>query len=198
MELKTLKIAEIKPYKKNARKNDEAAKTVAKSIEQCTYIAPIIVDENNVILAGHTRWKAMKLLGRDECECIVKEGLTEEQKKKYRLIDNKTNELASWDFDMLADELEGLDFGDIDLDWGVVEEPEEKEAVEDDCEVVILEEPKAKLGQIYQLGRHRLMCGDSTNKEDVKRLLNGEKADMVFTDPPYGVNVKGEKEKGIL
>lgn len=118
MELKTLKIKDIHPYERNARKNDQAVDAVAKSIEQCSYVAPIVVDENHVILAGHTRWKALKKLGHTECECIVKDGLTEEQKKKYRLLDNKTNELAEWDFDLLADELDGLDFGDLELDWG--------------------------------------------------------------------------------
>lgn len=124
MELVKLKISDIKPYEKNARKNDKAVEAVAKSIEQCTYVAPIIVDENHVILAGHTRWKAMKRLGRTECECIVKDGLTEDQKKKYRLLDNKTNELADWDFDMLPEELEVLDFGDLVLDWGVENQKE--------------------------------------------------------------------------
>lgn len=119
MELKTLKIKDIHPYEKNARKNDQAVDAVVKSIEQCSYVAPIVVDEKNVILAGHTRYKAMKKLGRTECECIVKGGLTEEQKRKYRLLDNKTNELADWDFDLLADELEGLDFGDLELDWEI-------------------------------------------------------------------------------
>lgn len=119
MELKTIKIKDIHPYERNARKNDQAVDAVAKSIEQCSYVAPIVVDENHVILAGHTRWKALKKLGRTECECIVKDGLTEEQKKKYRLLDNKTNELADWDFDLLADELEGLDFGALELDWGL-------------------------------------------------------------------------------
>lgn len=130
MELQTLKIKNIHPYERNARKNDQAVDAVAKSIEQCSYVAPIVVDENHVILAGHTRWKALKKLGRTECECIVKDGLTDEQKKKYRLLDNKTNELADWDFDLLADELDGLDFGSLDLDWGIeedeAEEPKER------------------------------------------------------------------------
>lgn len=201
MELKTLKIKSIHPYERNARKNDQAVDAVAKSIEQCSYAAPIVVDENHVILAGHTRWKALKKLGRTECECIVKDGLTEEQKKKYRLLDNKTNELADWDFDLLADELDGLDFGDLKLDWEIEERQEEKEVVEDDYEVEIPEEPKAKLGQVYRLGSHRLMCGDSTKREDVERLMDGIKADMVFTDPPYGVSYSGghnkKKRKGI-
>ena len=124
MELQTLKIKDIHPYERNARKNDQAVDAVAKSIEQCTYVAPIVVDENHVILAGHTRWKALKKLGRTECECIVKDGLTDEQKKKYRLLDNKTNELADWDFDLLADELDGLDLTAFDFDWGIEDEDE--------------------------------------------------------------------------
>ena len=124
MELQTIKIKDIHPYERNARKNDQAVDAVAKSIEQCSYVAPIVVDENHVILAGHTRWKALKKLGRTECECIVKDGLTDEQKKKYRLLDNKTNELADWDFDLLADELDGLDLTAFDFDWGIEDENE--------------------------------------------------------------------------
>lgn len=119
MILKTISIDDIRPYENNPRKNDKAVDIVAESIRQCTYVAPIVVDEKNVILAGHTRYKALKKLGRKEAECIIKEGLTEDQKKKYRLLDNKTNELADWDFALLADELDGMDFGDIELDWGV-------------------------------------------------------------------------------
>lgn len=119
MELKKIKLSEIKPYERNARKNDEAVEYVIKSIKQCEYIAPIILDENNVILAGHTRYKALKKLGYKEAECVIKEGLTEEQKKKYRLLDNKTSEFAEWDFDLLEDELTDLDFGDLDIDWGI-------------------------------------------------------------------------------
>lgn len=92
---------------------------VVESIKQCGYIAPIIIDEDGVILAGHTRYKALVKMGRIEVECIVKEGLTEEQKQKYRLLDNKTNELADWDLDLLTEELDGLDFGELDLDWGL-------------------------------------------------------------------------------
>lgn len=191
MKLQTIKLKNIYPYEHNVRKNDNAVDSVVKSIEQCTYIAPIIVDENNVILAGHTRYKALKKLGRTECQCIVKNGLTEEQKKKYRLLDNKTSELSEWDFDLLSDELDGLDFGDLELDWGIEEETEQQEVVEDDYEIELPEEPKAKLGQIYQLGQHRLMCGDSTKQEDIDKLMNGTKVDMLLTDPPYNVAYQG-------
>lgn len=122
MELKKINLQDIKPYEKNTRRNEQAVDAVMKSIEQCEYIAPIILDENNIILAGHTRYKALKKLGYEEAECVVKEGLSEEQKKKYRLLDNKTNELADWDFDLLKEELYELDFEDLDLDWGIEED----------------------------------------------------------------------------
>jgi site-specific DNA-methyltransferase (adenine-specific) len=197
MELKKIELSKIKPYEKNARKNDEAVEYVVKSIQQCEYIAPIILDENNVILAGHTRYKALKKLGYKEAECVIKEGLTEEQKKKYRLLDNKTAEFADWDFDLLKDELDGIDFGDLEIDWGIdVELNEEQEVIEDEIPDAP-EEPKSKYGDIYQLGNHRLMCGDSTKKEDIEKLMNGEKADLLFTDPPYNVSIES-KSKQIL
>lgn len=114
-QLKTVKLKEIKPYENNPRHNDQAVDAVKESIKQCEYIAPIIVDEDMVILAGHTRHKALKSLGRKEAEVMIVTGLTEEQKKKYRLLDNKTNELAGWDYSALEIELDGLDFGDFDF-----------------------------------------------------------------------------------
>lgn len=116
-ELRTVATSKVKPYENNPRLNDGAVESVRKSIEQCGYVAPIVVDEDMVILAGHTRLKALKAMGRKECEVLVVSGLDEEQKRKYRLLDNKTNELALWDFDKLAYELEGLDFDDLALDW---------------------------------------------------------------------------------
>ena len=119
MQLVTKKLSEVRPYERNPRKNADAVAAVMESIQQCTYIAPIIIDENGIILAGDTRYRALKRLKRKEAEFIVKEGLTEEQKRKYRLLDNKTNELATWDIDLLEEELEGLDLGGLDLDWGI-------------------------------------------------------------------------------
>lgn len=114
-----LPVDELIPYENNPRINDEAAESVAKSIEQCGYIAPIITDEDMVILGGHTRLLAMRKLGIKECEVLVVSGLTNEQKRKYRLLDNKTAELAKWDWEMLENELFDLDFGDLELNWGV-------------------------------------------------------------------------------
>lgn len=189
MEIIKLKITEIKPYDKNPRKNDGAVDAVAESIKQCGYCAPIVIDEDNVILAGHTRLKALKKLKYKECECVRKVGMTEEQKRKYRLLDNKTNELAEWDMDLLKGELDGLDFLDFDFGFDIADESEPQAIVEDVApEVDNQAEPITKLGDIWQLGRHRLMCGDSTDKATVELLMDGKKADMVFADPPYGYN----------
>lgn len=188
MELVEISIKDIHPYENNPRKNDGAVDAVAESIKQCSYVSPIIVDENNVVLAGHTRLKALKKLGYKKVPVIVKEGLTEDQKRKYRILDNKTGELAEWDEDLLKVELADLDFGDLDLDWGDCAEEKEKEVVEDiPPEVDEENEPVCKLGDIWQLGRHRLICGDSTDKATVERLMDRKKADMILSDPPYGM-----------
>lgn len=188
MEIIKLNINEVIPYSNNPRKNDNAVDAVAESIKQCGYCSPIVIDEDNVILAGHTRLKALKKLKWKEVECVRKTGLTEEQKQKYRILDNKTAEIAEWDFDLLEQELKDLDFGDFDFgfDMSAFEEPQE--IVEDEPpEVDEDSEPITQLGDIWQLGEHRLMCGDSTNAETVKKLMNGKVADCVFTDPPYGM-----------
>ena len=115
MQLQTLKLTDVKPYERNPRKNDQAVDAVAESIKQCGYCAPIIVDENMVILAGHTRYKALKKLKWQEATVLVREGMSEEQKQKYRLLDNKTNEFAAWDDELLREELKGLDFDGFDF-----------------------------------------------------------------------------------
>lgn len=187
-----LKLSEIMPYENNARKNDKAVKDVAESIKQCGYIAPIIVDENNVILAGHTRYKALKKLGYKEVTVRKVTGLTEEQKRKYRLLDNKTNELAEWDFEKLKDEIDGLDFSEFDIDWGIEEDTETISVIEDaPIEIDNTREPVTKLGDIYQLGEHRLMCGNSLKQKDIDKLLDGNKCELTFTDPPYQLETQG-------
>ena len=115
MRLETLKVADLVPYANNPRKNDSAVNAVAESIRQCTYITPIIVDENMVIIAGHTRYKALKALGTEEVQCLICDGLSEEQKKKYRYLDNKTGEKATWDLMKLEVELEGVDLEGFDF-----------------------------------------------------------------------------------
>ena len=195
------KVSELKNNPRNPRKNDDAVGSVAKSIEKYGFRNPLIIDENNVVWCGNTRLKASKKLGIEEVPCIVVSDLTEQQIAELALLDNKTNEIAEWDFEMLGDILSDIDLGEFDLDWGIEEQLGiEKEVEEDDFDVysAIPKEPKAKLGDIYQLGEHRLMCGDSTKEEDVAKLMDGEKSDMVFTDPPYGVNIKGKYTGTIL
>ena len=129
MKMQKLKLAEIVPYGNNPRKNDSAVNAVAESIRQCSYITPVIVDEDHVILAGHTRYKALLKLGYTECEVVVASGLTEEQKKKYRLYDNKTAELAGWDQKKLSEELSDVDFQGYDFGQPVTAVPDGDPAV---------------------------------------------------------------------
>ena len=200
MRLKTLPLAQIKPYERNPRKNDGAVDAVAESICQCGYVAPIIVDENGVILAGHTRYKALQKLGHATARVCVADGLREEQKRKYRILDNKTGEIAEWDNDLLSIELDGLDFEGFDfglLDLAAAEPAKPaRKAVEDNFDEEPPLEPVTGRGDIWQLGDHFLMCGDAASSADVQTLMGGVQADMVFTDPPYGVAI-GSKNAGL-
>lgn len=194
-------IADLVPYDKNPRRNDMAVDDVAESMEQVGYITPIVIDENRQILAGETRCKALKKRRVKRDKVLQVFGLTEEQKKKYRLLDNKVGEIAEWDPELLAGELEEVDFGDFDFGFDelmaeLTDTSEEdgaplSTAMEDDADIVLPEEPKAKRGDIYQLGAHRLMCGDSTDPANVARLMDGKAADLLLTDPPYNVNYEG-------
>ena len=191
------KLNELIPYEKNPRKNDEAVKYVMKSIKEFGFKVPIVIDKNNVIVCGHTRYKASKKLKLDTVPCIIADDLTDEQIKAYRLADNKVSEKAEWDFDLLNDELNDIfefDMQEFGFEFEDDEEKPTQEVVEDEVPDVP-EEPKAKMGDIYQLGNHRLMCGDSTSVTDVEKLMNGNKADMVFTDPPYGVSASGGRSQ---
>lgn len=185
----------IKPYEKNAKKHDQTQiDNVAESIRQYGFVQPIVVDRDGVIVIGHCRALGAKKLGLKEVPCVCVDDLTPEQVNALRLVDNKSNE-SDWDFDLLADELPDLDLDGFDFDWGLPED-ETEEVVENEApEVDKNAEPITKLGDIWQLGRHRLMCGDSTDKETVELLMAGKKADMVFTDPPYGMKKEAD---GVL
>lgn len=193
MELKIeyVDIDSIKPYENNPRNNDEAVEYVKKSIKEFGFKVPMVIDKNNVIVAGHTRYRASLELGIEEIPCIIADDLTEEQIKAFRLADNKVSEYAKWDDELLNIELQDIDidmsdFGfDIDLDT-----KQETEIIEDEVPEVP-EEPKAKLGDIYQLGKHRLMCGSALVKEDVEKLLDNNKCELTFTDPPYQLDTQG-------
>lgn len=185
------------PYSKNAKKHDETQiSNVAESIKQFGFVQPVVVDKNGVIVIGHCRTLAAKKLGMKTVPCVMVDELTDEQVRALRIIDNKTNE-SPWDMELLGDELADIDLSGFDFDFGIdlpeeSKEDEDKEIVEDEApEVDEDAEPIAKLGDIWQLGRHRLMCGDSTDKATVELLMDGKKADMVFTDPPYGVSYTG-------
>lgn len=185
MEILNLKLGEIHPYEKNPRHNESAVDAVAASIKEFGFKVPIIIDKDNIIVAGHTRALAAKKLGLEEVPCIKADDLTPEQIKAFRLADNKVSELAEWDFNLLNEELEGIT---MDMEqFGFVLE-EDHEIIEDEVPEAP-EVPKSKLGDIYLLGRHRLMCGDSTKPEDVEKLMNGNLADLSITDPPYNVNI---------
>lgn len=186
-------IDELVPYEKNPRKNDAAVDKVAASIREFGFKVPIVVDKDNVIAAGHTRYKAAKKLGLETVPCIIADDLTDKQIKAFRLADNKVAEKSEWDFDLLGDELDdilNIDMSQFGFDLSV--EDEEPEAHEDDYDIEPPEEPKAKYGDVYRLGNHILMCGDGTKKRDIEKLMDGAVADLVFTDPPYGMKKESE------
>lgn len=193
------KITDIKPYEKNPRRNDEAVKYVAESIRQFGFKVPIVIDKDGIIVAGHTRWKAAKKLGLDEVPCIIADDLSDEQIKAFRLADNKVSEKAEWDFDLLGEELDDLFDFDMSV-FGFDDDAEDDEPIiveEDDVPDVDEEaEPITKLGDIWQLGRHRLMCGSSTEKQDVLKLTENSPIYLIYTDPPYGMNAVSKS--GVL
>lgn len=184
----------LTPYADNAKIHDDVQiANVANSIKRFGWQQPIVVDDNGVVVIGHCRLLAAKKLKLKEVPVTVASGLTDDEIRELRIADNKTNE-SPWNFDLLQKDMEGLEFDGFDFEWdGLGEEYEEKEVTEDDYDPDedVPEEPTAKRGDIYQLGRHRLMCGDSTMIDDVNALMDGELADMFLTDPPYNVDYQG-------
>lgn len=191
------KISEIRPYEKNAKKHDKKQiANVAESIKQYGFVQPVVIDRDGVIVIGHCRVDAAKKLGMKTVPCVCVDDLTPEQVNALRLVDNKSNESA-WDMDLLAEELPGLDLSAFEFDWGVLETAME-EAVEDEAPEVDEEsEPVTKQGDVWKLGRHRLMCGDSTSAECVQKLTGGVQVDLLLTDPPYGVNYTGKTKNAL-
>lgn len=189
----------IIPYEHNAKIHDETQiKNVAQSIKDFGFVQPIVVDKNGVIIIGHCRLKALELLGytADNIpnEYIKIVDLNEKDANRLRLLDNKSNE-SGWDYSELLNQIKDLDFTNYDIDWNLPDI--DKEVDEDEPpEIDKTNLPTAKLGDIYKLGEHRLMCGDSTNEEDVKKLMDGALADLVVTDPPYNVDY-GSKAEAI-
>ena len=191
-------IDKLKPYENNARTHSpEQVDKIVRSIEEFGFINPVLIDGDYGIIAGHGRVLASKKMGMTEVPCLFIEDLTEAQKRAYILADNKLALDGGWDETLLKielTELQEMDF-DITLTGFELEDIEledySREVEEDDYDEEPPTEPKAKFGQIYQLGRHRLMCGDSTDKSMVEKLMDGNKADMVFTDPPYNIDFQG-------
>ena len=194
MVLEVMLISELHPYEQNAKKHPEKqVKQIARSIKEFGFNQPIVIDKNNEIIVGHGRYYAAQQLGLKEVPTVKLENLTDEQVEAYRLADNKLNE-SEWDMGLVIENLKHLDSQGYDItltgfDKDLLIEPSEQDDLIPDNAPAI-----AKLGDIWQLGRHRVMCGDSTKKEDVEKLMDGKKADMVFTDPPYGVSYE-EKAK---
>lgn len=183
---------EIRPYPQNAKKHPKKQiEQIANSIKEFGMNQQIVVDKNGVIIVGHGRYEALKSLGMEvKPEFIKVVDLTEEQAKAYRLADNKLNE-SDWEMKLVIDELKSLPDEMITLtgfDRDLIIEPDEKDDDIPDAPI----EPKSKIGDFYELGQHRVLCGDSTNLEAVSGLMGGIKADMVFTDPPYNVNYSGD------
>lgn len=192
LKIEYVNINDLKKYHKNAKKHPkEQVKRIANSIKEFGMCDPIGVwGEDNLIIEGHGRLMALKKLGYKEAPIIRLDHLSEEQRKAYTLAHNKSAE-SEWDFEILAEELNSIvDIDMMDFGFDLSIDEEEPKVIEDEVPEVP-EEPKAKYGDIYQLGNHRLMCGDSTDINDVEKLMNGEKSHMVFTDPPYLMGFEG-------
>lgn len=200
MRIETKKLSYLKPYGNNAKEHPHGQiERIKESIRSFGFNDPIAIDEEGTIIEGHGRYAALTELGWEECECIILPHMTEDQKNAYRLVHNQLTMESGFDLEMLERELKAID---IDLDgFGLGLEELEKKLKRDkglsddgfDLEEALRgeEAPKAKRGDIYILGQHRLMCGDSLDPKDVEALMDGELADIVMTDPPYNVAYEG-------
>lgn len=198
-------VSELIPYIRNARTHSESQiAQIAASIKEFGFLSPILIAEDNTILAGHGRLAAAQKLGLKQVPCVKESHLTETQRRAYIIADNKLSLNAGWDEDMLAIELSELQGADFDLDLLGFDESElaslfeeDKEVKDDDFDVEeeLAKPTFSKTGDIWALGRHRLICGDSTKEETYRILMEGKKANLVVTDPPYNVNYEGSAGK---
>ncbi|MBV1821580.1 ParB N-terminal domain-containing protein, partial [Bacteroidales bacterium MSK.15.36] len=205
-ELKLINIDELIPYANNARTHSkDQINKLRSSLREFGFINPILIDKDYNILAGHGRVMAAREEGIKEVPCVLVEHLTEAQKKAYILADNRLAMDAGWDDEMLALELENLKELDFDMDLTGFDAAEidelfsnihDKDVQDDDFDVdaALEEEPISKQGDIWLLGRHRLICGDSTKAEIYEKLMEGKKANLCVTDPPYNVNYTAGSE----
>lgn len=195
-------VSEIRPYDRNPRKNDHAVSAVAMSIEQFGFRSPIVVDEDGVILAGHTRYKAALQLGLEAVPVHVATGLSDAKKRAYRIADNKVAEAAEWDKAALATELTDLRALDFDLSLTGFGDDELIDLLEPmagrkdpDAAPPVPDAPTARVGDLWFLGRHRVVCGDSCDPEVLRRLCGDRAADAAWTDPPYNVDYSSRAGK---
>lgn len=197
MDIQNVDINSVKGYYRNAKKHDtKQIKNVAESIRQFGFVQPIVIDKDGIIIIGHCRYEAAKRLRMDKVPCVRAEDLTDEQVQKLRLLDNKLNE-SEWDKDLLLEDVPLLDWDGFDIDWdlGDLDGSGGAQAVEDNPVEDV--ETRCKLGDIWQLGVHRLICGDATNMDVIGMLMDGKRADITFTSPPYnmGASVGGGWDK---
>lgn len=208
MKIELTKLDSIKPYPSNPRSNDAAVDAVAQSIERFGFRQPIVVDSEHVIVCGHTRWKAAKQLALDEVPVHIAKDLTPDQARAYRLADNRTAELAQWDKGILEVELASLlelgfemtdlaSFGFDDAQLASLSSFESGTETDPDVIPDPPDEPKTKRGDLWILGDHRLLCGDSSSESDVDRLCGCEPVQLLNTDPPYNVAVEPRSNNAI-
>lgn len=196
LKIEYVPIDEIKTYPNNAKLHPaEQIEQIKKSIQEFGFNDPIAIDENNVIIEGHGRLIACQELGIKEIPIIRLNELSDEQKRAYMLVHNKLTMNTDFDIELLNDELDNISFdmSEYGFDMEIEEEPEQEIEEVDTPEPP--KEPKSKLGDIYQLGNHRLMCGDSTDEQQVSNLLGGEVCELTFTDPPYGIDIVNVNNK---
>ncbi|MBO7435148.1 site-specific DNA-methyltransferase, partial [bacterium] len=206
LRIEMVPIDDLAPYEHNTRAHgDDDVAQIARSIERYGFNDPIgIWSDQNVIVEGHGRLMAARSLGMTEVPCVRLDHLTDDQRREYGIMHNKTAELSEWDFDALERELADLDLSEFGLSFdadeqmedteeellAAVQEDEAPEPPNTDPEKGPVKQPESKRGQIWQLGEHRLMCGDSTERADVDALMGGATADAVITDPPYNVAIE--------
>lgn len=193
---KYLKPQEIKPYHNNPRRNDSAVGGVAESIQSFGFQQPILVDENHEILAGHTRWKAALSLELDKVPVVISSGLSDEQKKAYRIADNKFGEAAEWDFDKLALEFEGLNgmldkvgFSQDEIDIIFTMAGGENGLTEDDS-IPGSAKQRCNQGDLWELGEHHILCSDNLNDDAVMKMIGENQVSIAFNDPPYDIDIE--------
>ena len=206
MQIEMVNIGMVKEYERNPRQNDGAVDAVAASIKAFGFKVPVIVDKDNILVAGHTRVRAARKLGLKEVPVIRAADLTPEQVRAFRVADNKLHELSSWDMQLLPLELSALQSMDVDLgilgfsteELGALLAPLGNEGLTDPDDVLAPpDEAITKPGDLWILGNHRLLCGDSSKAEDVDRLLAGAPIHLVNTDPPYNVKVEPRSNNAI-